>query len=106
MKIDAMRSSDVYKTFMNNNIRNNEKPIKADNVSKDTVEISAQSADLNSARELARMSGISRDVMNEGSENDDNYQLIKYLVDSGEYDVSSKDIAKSILTGKNCDTFA
>lgn len=107
MKIDGLQSQNIYKTFMTNTAHSgNAKQKDVSNVDADRVEISTESADLNEARELARQSGIKNELTTESASHQDKVETIRMMVESGEYNVSSKEIARSILTGNNFDSRA
>lgn len=107
MKINGLQPQDVYKSYMNSNLHSDdsvEKDKKDEtDVNADRVEISSESADLSEARELTRKSGI---MSAHDSSRSEKVEALKQQVESGEYNVSSKDVAKSILTGNYLDSRA
>lgn len=107
MKIDGLQSQNIYKTFMTNTAHSgNAKQQNVSDVNADRVEISSESADLNAARELARQSGINNELKTESASHKQKVETLRHMVESGEYNVSSKEIARCILTGNNFDSRA
>lgn len=111
MKIDGLQPQDVYKSYMSSAVRgdgagSDTEKAAASDISADRVEISPESADLSEARELVAESGISADLSTDAPSRSDKVGALKSQVESGEYNVASEDVAKSILTGNYLDSRA
>ena len=110
MKINGLQPQDVYKSFASNSVHGEDsaaadKKITAD-VSADRVEISPESSELNEARNLVQQSGITESDDSQTASRSEKVEALKQQVESGEYNVSSKDVANSILTGRYLDSRA
>lgn len=104
MEINRLEPQSVYKAFMNNTAHGLDPDKKTDTeVKADTVEISSESADLNEARKLTSRSGITHTDYESRSEK---VEALKEQIEAGEYNVSAKDVARSILTGNYLDSRA
>ncbi|CDZ23517.1 hypothetical protein CCDG5_0378 [[Clostridium] cellulosi] len=103
MKINGLQPQEVYKTYVNNIYKSGAEIKKAVISDTDSLTISQQSSDLYEARRLADESGI-LDVNEEGRE--ERIEELKSLIDSGQYNVSAEDVAKSIVSGKIFDNRA
>lgn len=109
MKIDGLQPQDIYKSFVSGAVHGNDVAAagkKAADVSTDRVEISSESAGLNEARNLVRQSGIADIDDLQASGGSEKVEALKQQVESGEYNVSSKDVANSILSGRHFDSRA
>lgn len=107
MKINGVQPQDIYKSFMNSTVHseNSDKKTTTD-ISTDRVEISPESVSLSEARELTRQSGITADSAVDASSRSEKVEALKKQIESGEYNVASEDVAKSILTGNHLDSRA
>lgn len=104
MNIDRLQPQTVYKSFSGSSTRSEEAGAdkKApESVSADRVEISTESSSLNQARGLVSQSGIA--VPEEQADRNERIEQLKEQVQSGTYAVSSRDIARSILSGNRMD---
>jgi flagellar biosynthesis anti-sigma factor FlgM len=107
MKIDGLQPQAVYKSFANSAAKIDDAGKKSVNqTDADRVEISSECSDLNQARKLVDQSGISADTSAQASERSEKVEALKQQIESGEYYVSSKDVARSILTGNYLDSRA
>lgn len=99
MKINGLQPQEIYKSYMQTSSRTDNEKSSSKEVNADRVEISAQGADITEARKLVKKSGLS------ASDGTDSARIdaLKEKVRSGSYNVSSKDIAKSILKGRYLD---
>jgi flagellar biosynthesis anti-sigma factor FlgM len=101
MKVDGYQVGKLYESFAGKNSQSTtagKEPSKAGKP--DTVEISDQASDMNNAVALGKK-------VNELSETPEDRQArvdeLKKLIDGGQYNVSSKAVAQSILLGGNLD---
>lgn len=105
MKINGLGPQDIYKSYMQNTPRADDETVSTapEDTTADRVEISPECAQLGEARGLVRKSGVS-----DGSDTDRSEKLssLKQRIESGTYNVSSEDIARSILTGRLYDGMA
>jgi negative regulator of flagellin synthesis FlgM len=105
MKINGLQPQEVYKTFSKDTVRTGSTDVKAVSGSgsdADRLEVSQQCADLNEARRLVDDSGI--DVKDDDRE--EKIEGLKSLIEQGQYNISAKDVASSILNGRLLDSRA
>ena len=100
MKIDGYQVGKLYESYAGKNNQAagvNQDTSKTDK--SDRVEISSKAADMNAAVSLGQKIT--------GAENPDERQTriaeLKKLIDAGQYNISSKAVAQSILLGSNLD---
>lgn len=104
MKINGLQPQEVYKSFMKDVVHTGSAHVKASRVSQtDSLEVSSQCAELNEARKLADESGI---VDLDGGVREEKIEELKSLIEQGQYNVSAKDVAESIIKGKFLDSKA
>ena len=110
MKINGLQPQDVYKSFASSTAHSEDNVVadkkSAVDVSADRVEISSESADLNEARNLVQQAGITDSDGSQTASRSEKVEALKQQVESGEYNVSSKDVANSIVTGRYLDSRA
>lgn len=105
MKVDGYQVSKLYESY---NGKNNQ----AAGVNKDAANKAAEKADKveisNQASDMSNAISLGQKMKNTESPEDRQARIdeIKKLVDSGQYNVSSKEVAQSILVGKNLDVRA
>lgn len=102
MKIDGIQAGRLYDAFSDKKTSGQTSGGARSPEKGDRVEISGKASDMSKAGSLARSSSSSETSADRQARLDH----IKKLVDSGEYNVSSKKVARSILTGRNFDTRA
>jgi negative regulator of flagellin synthesis FlgM len=106
MKINGLQPQDVYKSYMKSAIstdgtdKSGTGSVKADT---DRVEISSQGSDISEARELVKKSGILTDDDSDGADRAEKVETLKNQVQSGNYNVDSKDVSQSIIKGRLVD---
>lgn len=104
MKVDGYQVSKLYESYngKNNQAAGVNKDAADKTEKSDKVEISGQASDMSNAISLGQKVKSAESPEDRQARIDE----IKRLVDSGQYNISSKEVAQSILVGKNLDVRA